>query len=198
MPQFDLRGIHVAQYNNTAGEISYSKPMKLGDAMAVNLELRIAEGRLYAESSLAEYMRKVVGGTISIGVKYIKAEAQEMMFGNATKTRNIKYKDGETEKTVDVKSLVTGGKSQSKYVGVSFYAPDQIDGATKYTAVFIRRALFGEPSMSLQTANENIVFSTPTTNGEFMADNSDALEMKEVAVLDTEAAAIAWCEAVLA
>lgn len=52
--------------------------------------------------------------------------------------------------------------------------------------------------MSLQTANENIVFSTPTTNGEFMADNSDDLEMKEVAVLDTEAAAVAWCEAVLA
>lgn len=198
MPQFDLRGIHVAQYTNTAGEISYSKPMKLGDAMAVNLELRIAEGRLYAESSLAEYMRKVVGGTISIGVKYINAEAQKMMFGNASKTRSIKYQEGETEKTMDVESLVTGGKSQSKYVGVSFYAPDQIDGATKYTAVFIRRALFGEPSMSLQTANENIVFSTPTTNGEFMADNSDALEMKEVAVLDTEAAAIAWCEAVLA
>lgn len=198
MPQFDLRGIHVAQYNNTAGEISYSNPMKLGDAMAVNLELRIAEGRLYAESSLAEYMRKVVGGTISIGVKYIKAEAQKMMFGNASKTRSIKYQEGETEKTVDVESLVTGGKSQSKYVGVSFYAPDQIDGATKYTAVFIRRALFGEPSMSLQTANENIVFSTPTTNGEFMADNSDDLEMKEVAVLDNEAAAIAWCEAVLA
>lgn len=197
MPQFDLRGIHVAEYNNNAGEISYTNRMKMGDAMSVNLELRIAEGRLYAESSLAEYMRKVVGGTISVGVKYIPEAVQQMLFGKAEKSRSIKYNDGAGEKTVTAKSLVTGGKSQSKYVGVSFYAPDQIDGATKYTAVKIARALFGEPSMSLTTANENIVFNTPTTSGEFLADNSSELEMKEVAILDTEAAAIAWCEAVL-
>ncbi len=197
MPQFDLRGIHVAEYNNNSGEISYTNRMKMGDAMSVNLELRIAEGRLYAESSLAEYMRKVVGGTISVGVKYIPEAVQQMLFGKAEKSRSIKYNDGAGEKTVTAKSLVTGGKSQSKYVGVSFYAPDQIDGATKYTAVKIARALFGEPSMSLTTANENIVFNTPTTSGEFLADNSSELEMKEVAILDTEAAAIAWCEAVL-
>lgn len=199
MPQFDLRGIHVAKYVNTEGEISYSERMKLGDAMAVNLELRIAEGRLYAESSLAEYMRKVVGGTISIGVKYINTAAQKLLFGNKEKTRTISVPatDGAGTQTKSVISLVTGGKSQSQYVGVSFYAPDQIDGTTKYTAVLIRRALFGEPSMSLQTANENIVFSTPTTNGEFLADNSEGLDMKEVAILDTEEEAIAWCEAVL-
>ena len=69
MPQFDLRGIRVAEYtgSKTAGD-TYGTPETAGDAMAVNLELRFAEGRLYAESSLAEYLKKATGGTMSMGV----------------------------------------------------------------------------------------------------------------------------------
>ena len=76
MPQFDLRHIYCAKYVNTAGTISYTDAQQIGDAMNANIELRYAEGRLYAESTLAEYMRKAVGGTISLGVKYIKSAAR--------------------------------------------------------------------------------------------------------------------------
>ena len=89
MPQFDLRGIKVAKYVNTSGTITYTDAQTLGDAMNVNMEVRVAEGRLYAESTLAEYMRKIVGGTISIGVKYIPTAAQKLMFGSTEKTRSI-------------------------------------------------------------------------------------------------------------
>ena len=76
MPQFDLRHIYAAKYENNNGVISYSSPQQVGDAMTANIELRYAEGRLYAESTLAEYMRKAVGGTISLGVKYIKDDQE--------------------------------------------------------------------------------------------------------------------------
>ena len=61
MPEFDLRGMKVAKYNydKTQKKISYDTPMSMGDAMTANLELKFAEGRLYAESALAEYMKKV-------------------------------------------------------------------------------------------------------------------------------------------
>lgn len=193
MPSFDLRGIKVAKYVNTSGTISYTNVQPMGDAMNVNLELRFAEGRLYAESTLAEYMRKAVGGTISIGVKYIPADAQKLLFGSTEKTRSVTA-GGKTE---SVKSLITGGKSDGSYVGVAFYAPDRVDGAEKYTCVKISRALFGLPGMTYQTAGETIQFSTPTTSGEFMADHSDGQAMLEVGLCDTEAAAKAWCEAVL-
>lgn len=193
MPSFDLRGIKVAKYVNTGGTISYTNAQTMGDAMGVNLELRFAEGRLYAESALAEYMRKAVGGTISIGVKYIPEAVQMILFGSKEKTRSISVDSS----SVSVKSLVTGGKSDGSYVGVAFYAPDRIDGAEKYTCVKIARAMFGMPSMSYQTAGENIQFNTPTTSGEFMADHSDAQDMLEIAICDTEAAAQAWCEGVL-
>ncbi len=199
MPQFDLRGIHAAKYVNTAGVISYTNRQKVGDAMVANLELRYAEGRLYAESALAEYLRKAVGGTISLGVKYIKSAAQQLMFGSASKSRVIEYTPAgsSTTATASVEGLAIGAKTQGQYVGVAFYAPDMVDGVEKFTCVKISKALFGPPSMQLQTAGENIQFNTPTTSGEFMADDSTTQNLIEVAIADTEEQAIAWVEAVL-
>ena len=194
MPQFDLRGIHCAKYVNTEGAITYTNAQEVGDAMTATLEMTFAEGRLYAESTLAEFMRKATGGTISLGVKYIKSAAQQLLFGSTAKSRSITVAGS----TVSVSGLVLGAKSTPAYVGVSFYAPDMIDGVEKYTCVFASKCLFGPPSMTLQTAGENIQFNTPVTSGEFLASDAASQDMLEVAVCDTEAAAIAWCAAVLA
>jgi hypothetical protein len=166
--------------------------------MTANIELRYAEGRLYAESTLAEYMRKAVGGTISLGVKYINAAAQQLMFGMRTKSRSITYTPaGGTETTISVSGLAIGGKDEGIYVGVAFYAPDMVDSAKKYTCVLVKKALFGPPSMSLQTTGQDIQFNTPTTSGEFLADDSTGQELLETAIVDDEAAAIAWVTAAL-
>ena len=199
MPQFDLRGIYAAKYVNTAGTITYTNATKVGDAMTANLELRFAEGRLYAESALAEYIRKAVGGTISLGVKYILTAAQKLMFGSVEKARSITYTPtGGTATTASVTGLTINANTVGQYVGVAFYAPDMVDGEEKFTCVKISKALFGPPSMSLQTAGENIQFATPTTSGEFMVDDSTTKNLIEVAVCDNEAEAKAWVQAVLA
>ena len=194
MPQFDLRGIKCAKYVNTAGSISYTNPQAVGDAMTATLEMRFAEGRLYAESTLAEYMRKATGGTISLGVKYIKDAAQQLMFGSTSKSRTITV--GTTQ--VSVSGLVLGATSSPAYVGIAFYAPDMVDGVEKYTCVFVSKCLFGPPSMSMATAGDSITFNTPTTSGEFLASDASSQDMLEVAVCDTEDAAKAWVSAVLA
>lgn len=108
-------------------------------------------------------------------------------------------RDGSTTVgTKTITSLKFGAKDSPKYVGVGFYAPDMIDGTEKYTAVLVNKALFGQPNMTMNTMGENISFNTPTTVGEFMADDSANQEMLEVAVCDTEADAIAWISAKLA
>lgn len=199
MPQFDLRGMKVATYVNTQGAISYTGLQTIGDAMNCSLELRYAEGRLYAESTLAEFMKKATGGTISVGVKYIPAAAQQVLFGSVEKARSISYIPvGSTvTATASVTGLVLGAKSTGKYVGFACYAPDMVDGVEKYTCIKIAKALFGPPSMSLQTAGENIQFNTPTTSGEFLADDSSGQAMLEVAICDDENEAIAWVAAAL-
>lgn len=191
MPAFDLRGIRIGAYKNTDGAITYTDHTSMGDAMNVNLELKYAEGRLYAESKLAEYMKLATGGTISVGVKYIPADAQKILFGASEKSRTPG--SGSTA----VKGLQFTTKDIGKYVGLACYAPDQIDGTTKYTCLFVSKVLFGPPAMVYQTKGDSITFQTPTTTGEFLADDSTTQALIETATVATEAEAIAWTKLVL-
>ena len=120
MPEFDLRGMKVAKYNydKTQKKISYDTPMSMGDAMTANLELKFAEGRLYAESALAEYMKKVTGLTVSQGVKYIPDGTQKLLFKAYELSRSVGSGSPKT-----VKSMAYGKTSTGQYVGSGFYAP---------------------------------------------------------------------------
>lgn len=185
MPTFDLRGIKIGKYINTEGTITYETPISMGDAMSVELNLTAAEGRLYAESRLAEYKKLITGGTASVGVKYITDAAQKLLFGMSENTRNVGTNTSQ-------KSLKATAKDIAKYVGMGFYAPDAIDGTDKYTAVFVHKVLFGAPSYVYATKGDSITFQTPTTTGEFLADDSEDKNIMETATLASESDAVAW------
>lgn len=185
MPTFDLRGIKIAKYTNTDGTITYETPISMGDAMSVELNLTAAEGRLYAESRLAEYKKLITGGTASVGVKYITDAAQKLLFGMSENTRNVGTNTSQ-------KSLKATAKDIAKYVGMGFYAPDAIDGTDKYTAVFVYKVLFGAPGYVYATKGDSITFQTPTTTGEFLADDSEDKSIMEIATLASESDAVAW------
>lgn len=185
MPTFDLRGIKIGKYINTEGTITYETPISMGDAMSVELNLTAAEGRLYAESRLAEYKKLITGGTASVGVKYITDAAQKLLFGMSENTRNVGTNTSQ-------KSLKATAKDIAKYVGMGFYAPDAIDGTDKYTAVFVYKVLFGAPGYVYATKGDSITFQTPTTTGEFLADDSEDKSIMEIAILASESDAVAW------
>lgn len=191
MPAIDVRYFQVAKYtyDDATQKVSYSGKTSVGDAMSVSLELRHAEGRLYAEGRLAEYMKLATGGTVSMAVKYIKQAAQILMFGIKTVDRTV------GDKTIS--SLRYTTNDAASYVGYSFFAPDLIDGVTKYTTMFVAKALFGPPGWRYETKGQNIVFKTPTTVGEFLADDSTDAILIDSAVCDTMEEAMAWCDAVL-
>ena len=185
MPTFELRGIKIGKYINTEGTITYETPISMGDAMSVELNLTAAEGRLYAESRLAEYKKLITGGTASVGVKYITDAAQKLLFGMSENTRNVGTNTSQ-------KSLKATAKDIAKYVGMGFYAPDAIDGTDKYTAVFVYKVLFGAPGYVYATKGDSITFQTPTTTGEFLADDSEDKSIMETATLASESDAVAW------
>lgn len=185
MPTFDLRGIKIGKYINTEGTITYESPISMGDAMSVELNLTAAEGRLYAESRLTEYKKLITGGTASVGVKYITDAAQKLLFGMSENTRNVGTNASQ-------KSLKATAKDIAKYVGMGFYAPDVIDGTDKYTAVFVYKVLFGAPGYVYATKGDSITFQTPTTTGEFLADDSEDKNIMEIATLASESDAVAW------
>ena len=185
MPTFDLRGIKIGKYINTEGTVTYDTPISMGDAISVELNLTAAEGRLYAESRLAEYKKLITGGTASVGVKYITDAAQKLLFGMNENTRTVGTSTSQ-------KSLKATTKDIAKYVGMGFYAPDAIDGTDKYTAVFVYKVLFGAPSYVYATKGDRITFQTPKTTGEFLADDSEDKNIMEIATLESETDAIAW------
>ena len=185
MPTFDLRGIKIGKYINTEGTITYETPISMGDAMSVELNLTAVEGRLYAESRLAEYKKLITGGTASVGVKYITDAAQKLLFGMSENTRNVGTNTSQ-------KSLKATAKDIAKYVGMGFYAPDAIDGTDKYTTVFVYKVLFGAPGYVYATKGNSLTFQTPTTTGEFLADDSEDKSIIEIATLASESDAVAW------
>ncbi|MBR4472516.1 MAG: hypothetical protein IKS55_02655 [Oscillospiraceae bacterium] len=191
MPKFDLRYIQIATYVNTSGTITYANKTTIGDAMGVDITYKHAEGRVFAEGVQAEFIKKLIGGSISIAEKYIPTAAHKLMFGSRDGSRTVNT-------NVTVAGLKLGGNDSPKYVGVSFYAPCMIDGVEKFYCMFIRRALFGPPNMSVKTMGETINFDTPTVTGEFLADNSTNLEIVEDGIATSVADAKAWCDAVLA
>ena len=191
MPTFDLPGFRIAKYGQSLGTITYSDHTSAGEGMSANLELKFAEGRLYAEGRLAEYLKMATGGTISVGVKYIPSEAQILMYGATESTRQI----GELSNSIS--GLKFSSKDSPNYVGISFYAPDRIDGEQKYSCVFVPKVLFGPPSYVYQTKGESITFQTPTTTGEFLPDELTGELIIETAIADTIDDAVEWCKLVL-
>lgn len=197
MPTFGLRGAKVAKYNNTNGVITYDAPIGAGCAINVQLQLRFAEGRLYACDNLAEYLREALGGTMTFEAKYFPQAAQQLMFGATTKSRTVSYEaEGQTVSKTIV-SVVDGADDAENYVGFTAYCPDMIDGVKKWTAFCVSKVKFSKPDSNYQTKGESFTFQTPTTTGEFMPDDTAGRVMREVAVCDTEAEAQAWCAAVL-
>lgn len=194
MPTYGLRGATVYPYTNNNGTVTYGTGIGAGCAISANLELHFAEARLYACDNLAEYLREVIGGTITFNAKLFPVAAQTAMFGTTTKTRSITV--GGT--AVTATSVVTGGDDAPTYVGFSAYGPDQVDGVKKWTAFFVRKVKFSAPSMNMATKSDSITFQTPTTTGEFLQDDTAARTLLEVATLDSEAAAQAWIAAVAA
>ena len=193
MPTYGLRGATVYPYTNNNGTVTYGTGIGAGCAISANLELKFAESRLYACDNLAEYLREVIGGTITFNAKLFPVAAQTAMFGTTTKTRTITV-GGET---VTATSVVTGGDDAPTYVGFSAYGPDQVDGVKKWTAFVVKKVKFSAPSMNMATKSDSITFQTPTTTGEFLQDDTSDRTLLEVATLDSEAAAQAWIAAVV-
>ncbi len=198
MPQYGLKYIHAAPYNVSNGVVSYGAPVKVGDAMTVQIEPEIAEASLYAEDAKAEYLRLMVGGTISMGVKYILSAAKTLLLGVREDSHSVTYTpDGSTSPiTATVAGQKIGANDAGNYVGLTFYSPDMVDTVKKYLCLFIRKNLFGPPGMSLQTKGRNIQFVTPTITGQFLATDETDQDFYAWALADSEAEARAWCLAV--
>lgn len=197
MARIGLRGATLAKYNvDENGAVSYGNPISGGCARAADLELQFAEAELWGCDGLREYLREAVGGTITFEATFFSPEMKVLAFGNKQRTRDITYQDSEgQELTKTVTSIADTSSDDAPYVGFAVYSPDMINHVKKWAAIFVPCVKFSSPNTTMRTRDNNIAFQTPTTTGRFLPDDTDEHVIRDVAILDTEAEAQAWCQA---
>lgn len=200
MARIGLRGATLAKYNvNANGDVSYDTPVSGGCARAADLQLQFAEAELWGCDGLREYLREAIGGSITFEATFFTDAMKVLAFGNKEKTRSITYKNDQgVDTTKTVTSVADTSSDDAPYVGFAVYSPDMINHVKKWAAIFVPCAKFSSPNTKLATRDSNISFQTPTTTGRFLPDDTDEHVIRDVAILDTEAEAIAWCEACFA
>lgn len=197
MARIGLRGATLARYNvDTSGAVTYGLPVSGGCARAANLQLQFAEAELWGCDGLREYLREATGGTITFEATFFTPEMKVLAFGNKERTREITYQNAEgVDITKTITSVADTSSDDAPYVGFAVYSPDLINHVKKWAAIFVPCVKFSSPNTTLQTRDNSIAFQTPTTTGRFLPDDTDEHVIRDVAILDTEAEAQAWCQA---
>lgn len=191
---YGLRDIWFGEYSYSDGAISYANQQVLGRGITATFDLKFAEGRLYSSGALSRYKKKLTGGSISLNVEDLPQSIQKSIFAATEYSRNVG--------SAAVKSIGYNRNSGGRYVGIATYVPADEASGDGYIGVFVHKAMFGPPSMSYQTENDSIQWTTPTTTGEFVdpdgtqSDGSPWSQI-EIAEFATEAAALEWCKACL-
>lgn len=166
---------------------SYSSTFHIGDAMAANITVTMAEGSLYANNVRKEHKQKFDTGSIELGVDDLLDTTLVTMLGHTTKTVGT----GTATTTVNV-SKVTDVAPE---LGVGFYQTVTRNGGDKYRVIILKRVQFAEPQDNAETANNTINMSGRTTTGTILGDKDG--EWKLDVTVDTVAKAEAVLDAVL-
>lgn len=197
MARIGLRGATLARYNvDASGAVTYGLPVSGGCARAADLQLQFAEAELWGCDGLREYLREATGGTITFEATFFTPEMKMLAFGNKERTREITYQNAEgVDITKTITSVADTSSDDAPYVGFAVYSPDMINHVKKWAAIFVPCVKFSSPNTTLQTRDNSITFQTPTTTGRFLPDDTDEHVIRDVAILDTEAEAQAWCQA---
>lgn len=197
MARIGLRGATLAKYNvDASGAVTYGLPVSGGCARAADLQLQFAEAELWGCDGLREYLREATGGTITFEATFFTPEMKMLAFGNKERTREITYQNAEgVDITKTITSVADTSNDDAPYVGFAVYSPDIINHVKKWAAIFVPCVKFSSPNTTLQTRDNSIAFQTPTTTGRFLPDDTDEHVIRDVAILDTEAEAQAWCQA---
>lgn len=134
----------------------YGTGLLIGKATKADITINTAEGKLYADDSLAEYDSKFQSGSISVGVDELTPAKKSALFGYTI--------DSSSGKQI----LKKGASDVAPHGGFGYYKTKKIDGVRKYEVKWLYDVVFRETNDNAETANENVNFQTPEIAGEIL------------------------------
>lgn len=166
----------------TDGTPTYDGAKRLGKAVSCNVEVTNNSATLYADDTLAESDTSFSNGTMTLGTADDDDTIFSDLLGHTITT------DGEVIKTAS---------DVAPYVGVGRIVTKMVNGVYKYTAKFIYKVKFSEPSADENTKGESVEFSTPEIEGTISALSDDSGTWNREKTFTTKSDALTWLQSLM-
>lgn len=164
------------------GTPTYDGAKTLGKAVSCSVEITNNSATLYGDDALAESDTSFSNGTMTLGTTDDDDAIFADLLGHQITT------DGEVTKTAtDV----------APYVGVGRIVTKMVNGVYKYTAKFVYKVKFSEPSADENTKGENVEFSTGTIKGIISALGDSAGTWNKEKTFTTKSDALIWLKGLM-
>lgn len=146
---------------------------------------------LYADDEIAETDKTQRDWGVSLNVDDLTLEVQSKLLGHTYKKAEIDGIDGATEK------MVIGTDDVPPYFGVGFYKRRRKNNVTSFTAIWLYKVQFSEPTENAETKGDTVNFQTPTIEGtaypvEVTEDTKKVMSVGYKVTFDDEAKCKTW------
>ena len=181
MAHIGMKNPYAAQIDAELG--TYGAAFKIGKAINFTGTPTNVDVKLWADDGVAESDKGITDYGVSLNVDEVSLENQGKLLGHEYVAASNNAPETLDIKTTDV----------APYFGVGFYKRRRKNGVQSFTAVWLQKVQFANPSENAETKGETINFQTDTLEG--TAFNNDAGSIIKKAVFTTEAEALAWVQA---
>lgn len=184
---------HIGMKYPVAGTLgengTYSEGFVVGKAISFTGTPTNNDVELWADDETAETDKSVQDFGVSLNVDDLSLEVYAKLLGH-THTKATTGGSDNTPETVDI-----GPDDVAPYVGLAFYKRRRKNNVTTFTAIFLRKVQFSEPTEEGNTKGSSTEFQTPTIEGKaYPVAVSGKNSIGTKAVFTAEADARAWCE----
>jgi|GEM_PF-733017 len=147
---------------DTSEGISYGAGVILGKFINCDINHNFAEGSLFGDNVLCEYVKEYRDTDITLGVTYLPTEADIVVFG----------------KTVNGNETTSNIEDEPAEGGFGYITKELRDSVAFWIVFWQYRTKFSTPNRSGATKADNITFNTPSITGKGKANANGDYESK--------------------
>lgn len=174
----------------TEGE-TYTKGFVVGKAIKFTGTPNKNDVDLYADDGIAETDKSVKDIGVSLNVDDLDLKVQADLLGHDYTEASASESGG----TATPKSVEVGSDDVAPYFGTGFYKRRRKNNVTSFTAIWLYKVQYSEPTEEAETKGESVNFQTPTIEGKaYPVEISGKTKLYKKAVFEKEEAAKAWLD----
>lgn len=174
----------------TEGE-TYTKGFVVGKAIKFTGTPNKNDVDLYADDGIAETDKSVKDIGVSLNVDDLDLKVQADLLGHDYTEASA----GESGGTATPESVDVGSDDVAPYFGTGFYKRRRKNNVTSFTAIWLYKVQYSEPTEEAETKGESVNFQTPTIEGKaYPVEISGKTKLYKKAVFEKEEAAKAWLD----